>query len=64
MLPEHLQAILACPICTGELSLSGEGRYVLCRPCGVKFPIRGGIPVLLADEAMAATSADTGEDNR
>lgn len=64
MLPEHLQSILACPICTGELSLSGDGRYMLCRSCGVKFPIREGIPVLLTDEAEAVTSGDTGKDDR
>jgi len=64
MLPEHLQSILACPICKGELSLFDEGRYMLCRPCGVKFPIRDGIPVLLTDEAETVIPTDAGEDNR
>ncbi|KAB0665139.1 Trm112 family protein [Oryzomonas japonica] len=64
MLPEHLQSILACPICTGKLSLFDKGRYMLCRPCGVKFPIREGIPVLLTDEAEAVTPEDTGKDDR
>jgi hypothetical protein len=51
MLTEHLQSILACPVCKGELSLFDEGRFLLCRPCGLRFPVREGIPVLLADEA-------------
>lgn len=63
MLPEHLQSILACPICTGELAPFDEGRYMLCRPCGVKFPIREGIAVLLTDEAEAVTPGDAGEDS-
>jgi uncharacterized protein YbaR (Trm112 family) len=63
MLPEHLQSILACPVCKGELSLFDEGRYLLCRPCGVKFPIRDGIPVLLPDEAESVTYPDACKDN-
>jgi len=51
MLLEHLQSILACPVCKGELSAYDEGRFVLCGPCGLRFPVREGIPVLLADEA-------------
>ncbi|QEM70106.1 Trm112 family protein [Geobacter sp. FeAm09] len=62
-MPEYLQSILACPICTGELSLFDEGRSMLCRPCGVTFPIREGIPVLLADEAEALPPGDAGEDS-
>jgi len=62
MLPECLTSILACPVCTEELSLEDEGRYLLCRPCGVKFPIRDGIPVLLTDEAKAAVRPDAGKD--
>lgn len=62
MLPEHLKSILACPVCTGDLSLCDEGRYLLCRPCGQKFPIRDGIPVLLADEAEAVPHTISGKD--
>ena len=62
MLTEHLQSMLACPVCKGELSLCDEGRYLLCRPCGLKFPIRDSIPVLLADEAEAVVQPDFGKD--
>ena len=56
MLTEDLLSILACPVCKGELLLLDEGRYLLCRPCGVRFPVREGIPVLLADEASGKDS--------
>lgn len=62
MLPEHLTSILACPVCKGELTLFDEGRYLLCRPCGLRFPIRDAIPVLLADEAEAVAHPDAGKD--
>ena len=62
MLTEHLLSILACPVCKGELSPCGEGRYLLCRPCGLRYPVRDGIPVLLADEAEAMAQTAFGKD--
>jgi uncharacterized protein YbaR (Trm112 family) len=62
MLSEHLLSILACPVCKGELSLFDGGRYLLCRPCGLGFPVRDGIPVLLADEAEAMAQPAPGKD--
>jgi hypothetical protein len=62
MLLEHLQSMLACPVCKGELSLLDEGRFLLCRPCGLRFPVREGIPVLLADEAETVARPASGKD--
>ncbi len=62
MLSEYLHSILACPVCKGGLSLFDEDRYLLCHLCGVKFPIRDGIPILLTDEAEAVTHPDTDKD--
>ena len=62
MLTEHLLSILACPVCKGELSLFDEGRYLLCRPCGLRFPVREDIPVLLVDEAEAMALPASGKD--
>jgi hypothetical protein len=51
MLSSVLLDILACPICKGVLTpLEGE-TSLHCPPCGLRFPIRDGIPVMLADEA-------------
>ena len=47
---KELLDILACPI--GKADLSLEGDFLLCTRCGVKYPIKDGIPVLLIDEAI------------
>jgi len=46
----ELLAILACPSPDhAPLELSGD--ELVCSSCASRFPIRDGIPVLLADEA-------------
>jgi uncharacterized protein YbaR (Trm112 family) len=49
VLSEGLVRLLACPCCKGEVS-AVEG-YLLCPTCSMKFPVSGGIPVLILDEA-------------
>ncbi len=46
--PELLE-IIVCPACRSELDLI-EAELV-CRGCGLAYPIRDDIPVLLVDEA-------------
>ena len=47
----ELLKILACPRCRGEVSITDDGAGLLCAACRLRYPIRDGIPVLLADEA-------------
>lgn len=48
----ELLAILACPAeHHAPLELGSGGSELLCTECDRAFPIRGGIPVLLLDEA-------------
>lgn len=51
MVDEELLKILACPACKRALRLEGE--RIICRnaECGLRYPIREGIPVMLIDEA-------------
>ena len=55
-LSEELLAIIVCPDCHGDLvavesgSADGSGELV-CQGCGLAYPVRDGIPVLLVDEA-------------
>jgi len=47
----QLRAILVCPKCKGALTDADEGRALDCPACGLRYPIRDGIPVMLIDEA-------------
>ncbi|HJV65043.1 MAG TPA: Trm112 family protein [Geomonas sp.] len=46
---KELLEILACPKCKGKLLEDGEA--VVCEPCGLRYPVRDGIPVLIVEEA-------------
>ncbi len=48
---QKLLDILACPQCKGDLSLTPPKDGLICKACLLKYPIREGIPVMLADEA-------------
>ena len=51
MIDKELLEILACPQCKSDVKLDGE-RIVCQNPqCGLRYPIRDGIPVMLIDEA-------------
>ena len=51
MIDEELLKILACPACKSPVKLEGE--RILCQNagCGLRYPVRDGIPVILVDEA-------------
>lgn len=61
MLSHDLIDILACPACRGALAPLEEGRYLLCRPCGLRFPVKDGIPVMLLDAAEPVADHATPE---
>ena len=50
--PELLE-ILACPNCHGALAVDHDRDELVCLgpDCGLAYPVRQGIPVLLIDEA-------------
>lgn len=51
MISNRQLAILACPSCKGGLVHDDGGSRLICLPCGLGYPIREGIPVMLLDEA-------------
>lgn len=54
-IPPDLLAILVCPACRGPLTLRDAPTPALrCAACALDYPVRDGIPILLADEAVAA----------
>ena len=52
-LPPDVLAILVCPACRGALALDYQASELVCQvsTCGLAYPVREGIPVLLVDEA-------------
>jgi len=51
MISPDLLNILACPVCKGELLPADGEQKLLCLPCGLAFPVRDDIPVMLVDQA-------------
>jgi uncharacterized protein YbaR (Trm112 family) len=43
--------LLACPVDRGAVSLDGSD--LVCRRCARRYPVRGGIPNMVADEAKS-----------
>lgn len=49
MIDKKLLDILACPAC--KSAVKTESEKIVCMKCGLKYPIKNGIPVMLVDEA-------------
>lgn len=51
MIDQSLLNILACPACKQDVRLVGQ--KIICQnaKCGLIFPIKDGIPIMLIDEA-------------
>jgi len=53
MLPPHFLEVAACPACHAKLAIDYESVALVCTSvgCGLSYPVRDGIPILLIDEA-------------
>lgn len=56
----ELLQILACPQCKGDLELLPREEGLKCAPCGLVYPVREEIPVMLVDEAVPVEKWDQG----
>lgn len=55
-LSQAVRELLACPSCKSALVSEDGAAELLCTRCGLAYPIRDGIPVLLEAEARAVGS--------
>ncbi len=46
---QELLQILACPDCRSPVEYRDE--KIICKGCGLRYPVRDGIPVMLVSEA-------------
>ncbi len=51
-----LLEILVCPVTRGPLEYDRAAGELISRKAGLAYPIRGGIPIMLEDEARAIES--------
>ncbi|MGI8681780.1 MAG: Trm112 family protein [Mycobacteriales bacterium] len=52
-----LLEILACPACHAPLRVDEAADELVCTGCGLAYPVRDDIPVLLIDEARRPDAA-------
>lgn len=47
----HMLEALVCPVTQGRLSYDAEAQELISKSAHLAFPIRNGIPIMLASEA-------------
>lgn len=57
-LDPKLLEILVCPVTKSTLEYDREARELISRAARIAYPIRDGIPIMLADEARPLTDAE------
>lgn len=46
-----LLEILICPSCHGDVEHKERRHVILCKECGLQYPVKDGIPVMLVEQA-------------
>jgi uncharacterized protein len=50
-----LVELLVCPDCRGKVEYKDRRHLIICTECGLHYPVRDDIPVMLVDEATRPT---------
>lgn len=58
MIDKKLLAILVCPVTKAPLEYDAAKQELICKPSGLAYPVRDGIPVMLESEARALTEEE------
>jgi uncharacterized protein YbaR (Trm112 family) len=53
-----LLEILVCPLTKGQLIYDRERQELISKKAGLAYPIRDGIPVMLAEEARTLSESE------
>ena len=48
---KELLEILVCPSCRGEVEYRPDPELIVCLKCGLRYPVRDDIQVMLIEEA-------------
>lgn len=49
--------VLVCPDCKGTLTVDHDSEELICNGCGLIYPVRDDIPVMLVEEARRPDGA-------
>jgi uncharacterized protein len=55
-LDQGLLDLIVCPACHADLAVDEAAEELVCSGCGLAYPVRDDIPVLLVDEARKPES--------
>ncbi len=55
---KRLISLLVCPLCKGKLDYRPDAEELICLAERLAYPIRDGVPVMLATEARQLTSEE------
>lgn len=54
----RLLEILVCPVTRGPLHYDREHQELISKAAGLAYPVRGGVPIMLPEEAREIESDD------
>jgi len=56
----HLLEVLRCPNCRSEVRISEDHKSISClsEECGLIFPVKDDIPVMIVEEATKPEASD------
>ena len=60
-LNKELLDILACPVCRGPVKPLDNETGLECPACGLVYPVRDNIPIMLQEEAIRKEDWDRGQ---
>ena len=56
--------LLVCPACHAKIDYKPRRNLIICTGCGLQYPVRDDIPVMLIDEATPAGERPPREPSR
>ena len=48
---KYLIELLVCPACRADVEYKDRRHLIICTGCGLQYPVRDNIPVMLVEEA-------------
>ena len=48
---KSLIELLVCPACRADIEYKDRRNLIICTGCGLQYPVRDNIPVMLVEEA-------------